>query len=85
METILVSFVDAVNDRSYDLQVPASLSARDLVVALAKAYNLPMNVDDPRQLYMRAENPIVFIEGDVALVDLGISDGTKIVFDPRQS
>ena len=83
MEFCMVEFHDTQTGRSSDLQLPMNLSGNDLVVALATAYKLPINVNNPEELYLRTEDPISLIEGDATLEQLGLSNGTRIYFDPR--
>ena len=83
MDFCMVEFHDRQTGRSSDLQLPMNLSGNDLVVALANAYHLPINTNNPEELYLRAEDPIMLIEGDTTLEQLGMSNGTRIYFDPR--
>ncbi len=80
---LIVEFHDLTRNRSYDLQLPEFLTGEELVVALTKAYDLPINVHDINQLYMRTENPIALIAGKKTLKEIGISNNTKIYMDPR--
>lgn len=83
MEQIIVEFHDVGRKKTYDLQLPSDLTGRELVKALVRAYELPLDINNPTQLYLRAKNPIAFIEGNTTLEELGIGDGTMIYFDPR--
>ena len=53
------------------------------MATLTKVYDLPINIAQVDQLYMRAENPIALISGKRTLAEIGISDGTRIYLDPR--
>lgn len=83
MDFYIVEFHNTINGNSSDLQVPASLSANDLVRALKQAYDLPIEISDPHQMYLRAESPIILLEGEATLEALGVSNGTRIFFDAR--
>ena len=83
MDFIVVEFHDQVSQTLHDLQLPTFLSGDDLVRALTRAYHLPLDVTKAEQLYLRAEDPIVMIEGNRSLEALGLSNGTRIYFDAR--
>ena len=83
MDTVSVEFHDGSRNRTVDVQIPLFLTGGELVSALTHAYDLPINLEDPSQVYMRAENPIAFLAGQQTLEQLGISNGTRIFFDPR--
>ena len=84
METAVVEFVDEVRKRSTDVQIPLFLSADELVKALAIAYDLPLNPEDPTQVYLRAENPIALLAGAQSLEELGVTNGTRVIFEERK-
>lgn len=83
MDSFLVEFHDGSRNKTYDLQLPAFLTGSELVIALQKAYQLELDLNDPAQLYLRAENPVALITGEDTLDALGVSNGTTIHFDPR--
>ncbi len=83
MDFCMVEFHDTQKGTSCDLQLPMSLSGNDLVTALAAAYRLPINTGNPDELYLRAEDPIMLISGEETLEEMGMSNGTRIYFDPR--
>lgn len=85
MESYMVEFHDMSCDKVHDLQLPAQLTGDELVNALQKAYQLNINVNDPCQLYLRAENPVALLTGEHTLQELGVSNGTSIFFDPREA
>lgn len=66
-----------------DLQLPDFLSGDELVRALKHAYNLDIDLDDPSQIYLRAEDPVALIFGSKTLKEIGISNGTGIHYDSR--
>ncbi len=84
MDMVSVEFHDGSRNRITDIQIPLFLTGNELVTALAKAYDLPLNTADPTQVYMRAENPIALLAGQQTLEQLGIANGTRIFYDPRQ-
>ena len=85
MDTAIVEFVDQVRGRSVDVQIPLFLSADELVKALTIAYDLPLNLQDPTQVYLRSENPIALLAGKQSLEELGVTNGTRVIFEPRKT
>jgi len=79
----MVEFHDNVKGTASDLQLPMTLSGNELVRALTAAYRLPINLNNPDEMYLRAEDPIMLISGEETLEELGMSNGTRIFFDPR--
>ena len=64
--------------KEIDLEVPMSISANDLLIALNQAYDLNIKVEDVKNCYLKIENPIGFIKGNKTLSELGIRNGTII-------
>lgn len=85
MDKVSVEFHDGSRNRTVDVEIPLFLTANELVIALAKAYDLPLNTEDPHQVYMRAENPIALLSGQQTLEHLGIANGTRIFYEPRKN
>ena len=83
MDFYMVEFHDLSRNTEHDIQLPAFLTGNELVHALQEAYELKIDLSDPGQVYLRAENPIALIMGEDTLQALGISNGTSIYFDPR--
>ncbi|HIR00327.1 MAG TPA: hypothetical protein IAB23_11725 [Candidatus Scybalocola faecavium] len=61
-----------------DLDIPLNISAKQLVLALNTAYELGIDVSDGRNIFLKAENPIVLLKGNKTLEELGVRDGTVI-------
>lgn len=83
MDFCMVEFHDSQKGSSHDLQLPLTLTGSELVRALTSAYKLPINLNNPDEMYLRAEDPIMLISGEETLEELGMSNGTRIYFDPR--
>ena len=79
----MVEFHDNRKGTSCDLQLPMNLTGNELVRALTSAYQLPIDLNNPDEMYLRAEDPIMLISGEETIEDLGMSNGTRIFFDPR--
>lgn len=63
----------------HDLEIPLSITAHELVVALNSAYCLGVDTDNIRKCYIKAENPIALLRGNKLLRDYRVMNGTKIV------
>ena len=83
MDFCMVEFHDQRSGVSHDLQLPTTLTGEELVIALTKAYQLPIDLRDPNQVYLRSEAPIALIAGESTLAELNLSNGTRIYFDVR--
>ena len=65
---------------SVDLEIPLSISANELVVALNTAYDLGIDTSDIKNCYLKAENPIALLKGNQTLASVGVRNGTVINF-----
>lgn len=79
-ENIIVIFQIKRENFSVDLEIPLNISANELVIALNKAFELGINTLDIKNCYLKAENPIVLLKGNKTLAELGISNGTVIMY-----
>ncbi len=77
---IVIIFNNNFNDTSIDLEVPLDISANDLVIGLNWAYNLKINIENPKKCYLKAENPFVLLKGSKKLSEYGLRNGTIITF-----
>lgn len=64
-----------------DLEVPADITANELVVALNEAYELGLDTDNVANCYLKAENPIVLLKGNHTLEECKIRNGSLIVLN----
>lgn len=62
-----------------DIEVPVSITANNLVVAINTAYNLGMNTNDIENCYLKAENPIALLKGNKTLEEFGLYNGSLII------
>ena len=79
-ETITVKFKNLREQKSIDLEIPVSISANELVVALNDAYELGIDVFNIKKCYLQAENPIVLLRGNKTLEEFGLRNGSEIYF-----
>lgn len=67
-------------DFKVDLEIPLTISANELVVALNTAYELGIDVTDIKNCYLKAENPIALLKGNKTLAEFGIRNGSVIYY-----
>ncbi|MDR1564213.1 MAG: hypothetical protein LBS74_04560 [Oscillospiraceae bacterium] len=63
-----------------DIEVPLSISANELVLALNAAYDLGIDADNVQNCYLKAENPIALLKGNKTLREYGMHSGSVINF-----
>lgn len=63
---------------SVDLEIPLTISANELVIALNSAYDLSIDTSDVKNCYLKVENPIALLRGNRLLSEFGIRNGTII-------
>lgn len=79
-ETIIVRFVNLKNKRETDLDIPITMSANELVIALNEAYDLEIDISDIKKCYLQAENPIALLRGNKTLAEFGLRNGSIIYY-----
>ena len=79
-EKAVITFNIISRNESVDLEVPLSISANDLVMALNAAYKLNIDVTDMKNCYLRAEKPIILLRGNKTLAEFGLRNGSVINF-----
>lgn len=79
-ETAIVIFKEPKNNRQVDLEVPLNITARELVIGLNVAYDLNIDVDDIKRCYLKVENPLILLRGNMLLKDAGIRNGSIISY-----
>lgn len=82
-EKIIIMFKKSNDAKEIDLEVPADLTANELIYGLNQSFNLGINMDKPSKCYLRADYPKALIRGEKTLQDLGIRNGTIIYYDER--
>lgn len=80
-DKVILQFERKKTGESYDIEVPLSLTANELLVSLNKGLNLGINLTDVSECYLTTQNPIALLKGDITLEETGIHDGTRICFN----
>ena len=63
-----------------DLEIPLDITVNDLVNALNIAFDLEIDVSNAKNCYLKTENPIALLKGNVLLSEFGVRQGTIINF-----
>lgn len=77
-ETAIVIFNVVKRNFSVDLEIPLSITANDLVIALNEAYQLGIDTSDIKNCFLKAERPIALLKGNKTLAEFGIRNGSVI-------
>ena len=77
-DNIIIRF--RYKNKEVDLDVPASITAQDFIVAVNEAYDLNIDITDIKNCHLQAENPIALLKGNKKLSEFGIHNGTLIYF-----
>lgn len=77
---IIMQFEREKTGENFDIEIPLHITANELIQALNRGLNLGINLADVSQCYLKTENPIALLKGDITLEEFGLHDGTKICF-----
>lgn len=69
-----VVVVQMMTGKTVDIEIPVDISAANLISALYEALKLPEECQD----FIRCENPIAMLHGDVPVSHFGIRDGSVL-------
>ena len=69
------------NCTDVDLDIPLNISANDLVIALNSTFNLGIDTSNIRNCFLKSENPIALLKGNKLLSDVGVRNGTVIIYN----
>ena len=79
-DRILIEFYRDRGGPARELDVPADITAQDLVRALNEAYHLGMNPANPREFHLQAEEPIALLRGKRTLKEIGLHNASRIYY-----
>lgn len=80
-DKVIVIFKKRSSDQGIDIEIPKDITAAELIYGLNQGLHLGLNIDDPIHAYMRSENPIALVRGDVTIEELGIRNGSVIIME----
>ncbi len=80
-ESVIIVFHALKKDISMDLELPLNITAKELIAALNKAFDLGIEAEEIRNCYLKSERPIALLKGNRTLEEFGICNGSEITFD----
>ena len=83
-DRVTVTFIMTERKENREIEIPLFLTANELILALAQAYGLEMDVSDLCKCCLTAENPIALLKGSKTLEEFGLRNGTVIYFTGKE-
>ena len=80
-DKIIMIFKRGAADAGIDIEVPADITAGELIYGLNEGFHLGINMENPAEVFLRAENPIALVRGERTLSDIGLHNGTTLFFE----
>ena len=80
-DKIIMIFKRDAGDAGIDIEVPADITAGELIYGLNEGFHLGINMENPAEVFLRAENPIALVRGERTLSDIGLRNGTTLYFE----
>ncbi|SDB43720.1 hypothetical protein SAMN02910298_02188 [Pseudobutyrivibrio sp. YE44] len=66
------------NGAVVDIETPVNITANEFIYGMNSGFNLGIDIDNPDECFMRAENPVALIRGEKTLEELGLRDGSSV-------
>ena len=79
-DSVVVIFKNVEKNINVDLEVPLYITARELVIGLNEAYELDIDINDIKKCYLKVDNPVILLRGNMVLRDGGIRNGSVISY-----
>ena len=79
-DSVVVIFKNVEKNINVDLEVPLYITARELVIGLNEAYDLDIDINDIKKCYLKVDNPVMLLRGNMLLRDAGIRNGSVISY-----
>ena len=79
-DSVVVIFKNVEKNINVDLEVPLYITARELVIGLNEAYELDIDINDIKKCYLKVDNPVMLLRGNMLLRDAGIRNGSAISY-----
>lgn len=72
-----------IGEKSVDIEAPLDITANEFVLGINTGFNLGLDLNNPDENFLRAENPVALVKGEKTLAELGLRNGTSI-FAPKR-
>lgn len=69
-------------EETMDLEIPLDISAAALILALRQTFQSARAAGEPKDSYLKCENPLALLHGSRTLREWGVRDGTILHLDP---
>ena len=79
-DSVVVIFKNVEKNINVDLEVPLYITARELVIGLNEVYELDIDINDIKKCYLKVDNPVMLLRGNMLLRDAGIRNGSVISY-----
>ena len=80
MESASIEFINEITGERLELEVPLYITPNDFINAVNSVFGLGLNKEDYSNYYMCMENPIAFFRGERTLKELGLRNGSRIIY-----
>ena len=77
-DSVVVIFKNV--EKNINVEVPLYITARELVIGLNEAYELDIDINDIKKCYLKVDNPVMLLRGNMLLRDAGIRNGSVISY-----
>ena len=67
-----------IGEKSVDIEAPLDITANEFVLGINTGFNLGLDLNNPDENFLRAENPVALVKGEKTLAELGLRNGTSI-------
>ena len=81
MEKVIIIFKPNNSGVSVDLETPVNITANEFIYGVSQAFGLNIDMNNPKECYLKMENPIGLIRGESKLNEFGIRDGSIVRHD----
>ena len=81
MEKAIVIFKPNNSGVSVDLETPVNITANEFIYGVSQAFGLNIDMNNPKECYLKMENPIGLIRGESKLSEFGIRNGSIVRHD----
>ena len=64
--------------KSIDVEIPSSITANELIHGLNVGFNLGIDESNESESFLRSENPLALIKGNIEISELGLRNGSSV-------
>ena len=79
-DSVVVIFKNVEKNINVGLDAPLFSTVRGLVIGLNESYELDIDINDIKKCYLKVDNPVMLLRGNMLLRDAGIRNGSVISY-----